>query len=91
MLQKSMYCTYNVTLRCVCVADVEVKKQSALHSLGVCLQHYLSSMPSACAVLSSVGCLALPYFSTFSHKGYEFRKTVTEHKIRVLVFSIIFV
>jgi hypothetical protein len=34
----------------------------------------LSSMQCTCAILSSVACLALQYFSTVSHKRHDFRK-----------------
>jgi hypothetical protein len=42
-------------------------------------------------ILSSVTCLALPYFSTLSHKRHDFRKTITKHKICVLMFSTSFI
>jgi hypothetical protein len=44
-------------------------------------------MQCACAILPSVACPALQYFSTFSHKRNDFIKNITEHKTCVLSFS----
>ena len=45
-------------------------------------------MQCACAVLSSVTCLALQYFPALYH---DFRKNVIERKMCVLIFSTTFV
>jgi hypothetical protein len=41
----------------------------------------------SCAILSSLDCLAVLYFSTLSHKQHDFLEYVIERKICVLVFS----
>jgi len=43
-------------------------------------------MQCACAILSSVACPALHYFSTLVHKRHDFRENVIGHKVRVLIF-----
>jgi hypothetical protein len=45
----------------------------------------------ACAILLSVVCPAIQYFSTLSHKRHDFRKTVIEDKMWVLITSTTFV
>ena len=49
-------------------------------------------MQCACAILSSVACPGLQYFSTLSHKLYDIRKkkNVSDYKRCVLIFSTIF-
>jgi hypothetical protein len=42
-------------------------------------------------ILSTVSCMALPYFSILTHKRYDFRKEITERKMCVLIFSTTFV
>ena len=38
-------------------------------------------------IMSSVACLALPYFSELFHKLHDFRRKVIEHRTRVLISS----
>ena len=42
-------------------------------------------------IVTPVGPLVLPYFSTLSHKRYDFRKEVMEHKMCILIFLTTFV
>ena len=44
-------------------------------------------MQFACTITSSVTCPAVQYFAKLSHKRYDFRKNLTEHKTCVLILS----
>ena len=74
-------CTYNVTFeerkcnRCCSGKAISTTQSECVHLLPqVC------SMQCACALLSTVACPAIQYFSTLSHTWHDFRKKLLNTK-----------
>jgi hypothetical protein len=64
----------NVTLKCVRVTPVAVEKQHYIFWVWACSLSYPARKAHATIILQFMVCPALPYFSTLSHKRYDFRK-----------------
>jgi hypothetical protein len=82
-------CTSNVTVRRVHEIIVPVEKQYYIFLCARVLPH-LSSMQLACPILLYVASLAPPYFSTLTHKGYDFRGKKWQNIKCVFSFSLKF-
>jgi hypothetical protein len=82
-----MYVQYNIKEHscnyCCCGKAINITYSECV-SVALGIQH-TNCMPHV--ILSSVTCLAVKYFSTLSHKCYDFRK----NKMYVLIFSTTFV
>ena len=87
-----MYCTRNVILRRVSATTVAVEKQWVLHNVSVCICSLRYPTSNAHAPYCHLPpAPPLQYFVTLSRKWNDFLKTVTEHKMCVLIFSTNFV
>jgi hypothetical protein len=78
-----------MTSRRVRVTIVAVGKQEVLHIVSVCSLRYQHAMRMLHIVIC--GLPRSTTFSTLSHKRHDFRKTVIEYKMCVLIFSTAFV
>ena len=76
----------NKILVCSWPSVISVSLYSRLSYPGMQSASFLRSITS-----SLVPCLVVPYFSTLSKKVLDFRKNVTEQKVRVLSFSTTYV
>jgi len=65
-----------------------VLRVSVCLSVAIVIQH---AMCMRRIIVPSVACLAVLYFSTFSHKRHDFRNRVIGRKICVFIFYTIFV
>ena len=83
---------YNVTMKLIRVTIVLVDKQQILHILRVCVCSFIYPTRKAHAPYYIVisGLSGSTTFSRISHKPHDFRTKDFEHKLRVLVFSTVY-
>jgi len=62
---------------------VDMASASVCVFVGRILLHVKECKAHAPYYIAICECLALPYFSTLSHKQHDFRKNAAEHKMRV--------
>jgi len=63
-----------------CCGRAMIVTQSECVSVALLIQHTKGMRR---IIWSSVACLAVPFFSTLSQKGYDFRKNIFEHSVCV--------
>ena len=87
-LEQDSQCTCNIISRGVRVIILAVKKHNFFLILWVCCIRALIARDANRVILSSVACLAVPHFPSFSHKLHDIRKkTLLDIRMCLILFT----
>jgi len=91
VIEQDRQYTNKISYRSIRVKIVAVEKQQLLYILNVSVAFVIQHAKRKRLILiSSVGWLALPYFSKLSPKQHDFPENIFDHKMYVFKLSTIF-